>query len=174
MSRFVSQEGRDKRFLIQKLCQAQSLSATRSPVFKSQPRSRSGGSPSYHTSFSSNFSEAVFLAHPPPDSSTHVWDRDFILQTKNQMQYWTDALELKNKWIHILTFLFVLMKTQHGNFCGLVLPFQRSFLIITKTIKCSRVSKPKQSYLVRYILWCFSYCMFCLTSCPFEKDLHCH
>ncbi|KAG7214542.1 hypothetical protein INR49_023057 [Caranx melampygus] len=64
-------EGRDKRFLIQKLCQAQRLSPTKSPVSKTQPRS-SRSSPSYHTSFSNNFNEAVFLAHPPPDSSTHV------------------------------------------------------------------------------------------------------
>ncbi|KAK5899861.1 hypothetical protein CesoFtcFv8_009289 [Champsocephalus esox] len=59
-------EGRDKRFLIQKLCQAQRLSAIKSPASKSQPRS-----PSYHTSFSNNFNESVFLAHSPPDSSTH-------------------------------------------------------------------------------------------------------
>ncbi|CAK6962882.1 transmembrane channel-like protein 7 isoform X1 [Scomber scombrus] len=64
-------EGRDKRFLIQKLCQAQKISAIRSPVSKSQPRT-SRSSPSYHTSFSNNFDEAVFLAHSPPDSSTHV------------------------------------------------------------------------------------------------------
>lgn len=69
---FVPQEGRDKRFLIQKLCQAQKLSAVQSPVSKSQPRRSSRSSPSYHTSFSNNFNESVFLAHPPPDSSTHV------------------------------------------------------------------------------------------------------
>ncbi|XP_026214950.1 transmembrane channel-like protein 7 [Anabas testudineus] len=68
----LAMEGRDKRFLIQKLCQAQSVSAAKSPVFPSHPRSRSGGSPSYHTSFSSNFNEGLFLTHPPPDSSTHV------------------------------------------------------------------------------------------------------
>nr|XP_020498466.1 LOW QUALITY PROTEIN: nodal modulator 1-like [Labrus bergylta] len=62
----LAMEGRDKRFLIQKLCQAQKVSAIRSPVSRSQPRS-----PSYHTSFSNNFDEGVFLAHPPPDSSTH-------------------------------------------------------------------------------------------------------
>uniref|UniRef100_A0A673CAT8 Transmembrane channel-like protein n=1 Tax=Sphaeramia orbicularis TaxID=375764 RepID=A0A673CAT8_9TELE len=67
----LAMEGRDKRFLIQKLCQAQRVSAIRSPVSKSQPRT-SRSSPSYHTSFSNNFSESVFLAHPPPDSSTHV------------------------------------------------------------------------------------------------------
>lgn len=66
----VHQEGRDKRFLIQKLCQAQKISIVRSPV--SNPRSSS--SSSYHTSFSNNFNESVFLAHPPPDSATHVWD----------------------------------------------------------------------------------------------------
>uniref|UniRef100_A0A3B4X3V9 Transmembrane channel-like protein n=1 Tax=Seriola lalandi dorsalis TaxID=1841481 RepID=A0A3B4X3V9_SERLL len=71
MCYFVFQEGRDKRFLIQKLCQAQRLSAIKSPASKSQPRS-SRSSPCYHTSFSNNFNEAVFLAHPPPDSSTHV------------------------------------------------------------------------------------------------------
>ncbi|MEQ2190115.1 hypothetical protein GOODEAATRI_032345, partial [Goodea atripinnis] len=62
-------DGRDKRFLIQKLCQAQKF---KSPMSKSQPRSPSGRGPSYHTSFSSNFSEAVFLAHSPPNSFTHV------------------------------------------------------------------------------------------------------
>ncbi|XP_022061267.1 transmembrane channel-like protein 7 [Acanthochromis polyacanthus] len=68
----LAMEGRDKRFLIQKLCQAQRLSPVRSPVSKSQPRRGSRSSPSYHTSFSSNFNEGVFLAHSPPDSSTHV------------------------------------------------------------------------------------------------------
>lgn len=68
----LAMEGRDKRFLIQKLCQAQKLSAIKSPVSKSQPRSSSRSSPSYHTSFSNNFDESVILAHPPPDSSTHV------------------------------------------------------------------------------------------------------
>ncbi|KAM7393772.1 hypothetical protein PAMP_020621 [Pampus punctatissimus] len=63
-------EGRDKRFLIQKLCQAQRLLSVRSPVSKSQPRT-SRSSPSYHTSFSNNFNEALFLAHSPPDSFTH-------------------------------------------------------------------------------------------------------
>ncbi|XP_060939472.1 transmembrane channel-like protein 7 [Limanda limanda] len=63
-------EGRDKRFLIQKLCQAQRPSSVKSPV--SNPRHRSSSSPSYHTSFSNNFNEAFFLAHSPPDSSTHV------------------------------------------------------------------------------------------------------
>ncbi|XP_031144747.1 transmembrane channel-like protein 7 [Sander lucioperca] len=65
----LAMEGRDKRFLIQKLCQAQRLSAIKSPVSKSRPRR---SSPSYHTSFSNNFNEAVFLAHSPPASSTHV------------------------------------------------------------------------------------------------------
>ncbi|TDH15818.1 hypothetical protein EPR50_G00013260 [Perca flavescens] len=65
----LAMEGRDKRFLIQKLCQAQRLSAIKSPVSKSQPCI---SSPSYHTSFSNNFNEAVFLAHSPPASSTHV------------------------------------------------------------------------------------------------------
>lgn len=123
---FISQEGRDKRFLIQKLCQAQSLSANKSPVFKAHPRSRSGGSPSYHTSFSSNFSEGVFLAHPLPDSSTHVWDKNLILQNKSQMQYWTDVLELNNKWTRILTL--------HGSFCGLVLLFQCFFVFFFKLL----------------------------------------
>nr|XP_020451775.1 transmembrane channel-like protein 7 [Monopterus albus] len=62
-------EGRDKHFLIQKLCQAQSLSANKSSVSKSHS---SRMSPSYHTSFSSNFNEGLFLAHPHPSSSTHV------------------------------------------------------------------------------------------------------
>uniref|UniRef100_A0A8C5HF98 Transmembrane channel-like protein n=1 Tax=Gouania willdenowi TaxID=441366 RepID=A0A8C5HF98_GOUWI len=74
-------EGRDKRFLIQKLSQAQRLS----PTSQSQHRSSSNGnrnssrmspsdrmSPSYHTSFSNNFNEGLFLAHSPPDTSTHV------------------------------------------------------------------------------------------------------
>ncbi|XP_061888745.1 transmembrane channel-like protein 7 [Entelurus aequoreus] len=64
-------EGRDKHFLIQKLCQAQKLSAITSPGSKGRHRS-SCSSPSYHTSFSNNFPESVFLAHPPPDTSTHV------------------------------------------------------------------------------------------------------
>lgn len=66
----LAMEGRDKRFLIQKLCQAQRLPA----VSRSQPRSSrsSRSSPSYHTSFSNNFSEGVVLAHSPPDSYTHV------------------------------------------------------------------------------------------------------
>ncbi|XP_037620100.1 LOW QUALITY PROTEIN: nodal modulator 1 [Sebastes umbrosus] len=66
----LAMDGRDKRFLIQKLCQAQRLSA----VSKSQPRSSrsSRSSPSYHTSFSNNFNEGVFLAHSPPDSFTHL------------------------------------------------------------------------------------------------------
>ncbi|KAM3624208.1 uncharacterized protein V6R79_020676 [Siganus canaliculatus] len=68
----LAMEGRDKRFLIQKLCQAQRVSAVKSPVSKSQPRSGSRSSPSYHTSFSNNFPESVMLAHSPPSSSTHV------------------------------------------------------------------------------------------------------
>uniref|UniRef100_A0A8C2WCF3 Transmembrane channel-like protein n=1 Tax=Cyclopterus lumpus TaxID=8103 RepID=A0A8C2WCF3_CYCLU len=69
----LAMEGRDKHFLIQKLCQAQRLSAIKSPVSKSQPRkSSSRSSPSYHTSFSNNFDEGVFLAHSLHDSSTHV------------------------------------------------------------------------------------------------------
>ncbi|XP_061844247.1 transmembrane channel-like protein 7 [Nerophis lumbriciformis] len=64
-------EGRDKHFLIQKLCQAQNLSAITSPGSKGRHHS-SCSSPSYHTSFSNNFPESVFLAHPPPDTSTHV------------------------------------------------------------------------------------------------------
>lgn len=69
LCRAVPQEGRDKRFLIQKLCQAQKISVVRSPGSNSQPRRSSS---SYHTSFSNNFNESVFLAHPPPDSATHV------------------------------------------------------------------------------------------------------
>ncbi|KAG7252962.1 hypothetical protein CRUP_002457 [Coryphaenoides rupestris] len=68
-------EGRDKRFLILKLDQAQKPSTTRSPVSQpQQPRSSRGSSssPSYHTSFNSNYNDAMFLAHPPPHSSTHV------------------------------------------------------------------------------------------------------
>ncbi|XP_034542714.1 LOW QUALITY PROTEIN: nodal modulator 1 [Notolabrus celidotus] len=62
----LAMEGRDKRFLIQKLCQAQRVSVARSPVSKSQPRS-----PSYHTSFANNYNESVFLEHSTPDSFTH-------------------------------------------------------------------------------------------------------
>ncbi|CAN9509957.1 unnamed protein product [Ophioblennius macclurei] len=68
-------ESRDKHFLIQKLCQAQSISVVRSPgaQSRSEPRrSSSRSSPSYHTSFANNFNEGLFLAHSPPDSSTHV------------------------------------------------------------------------------------------------------
>ncbi|TNN24363.1 hypothetical protein EYF80_065513 [Liparis tanakae] len=66
-------EGRDKHFLIQKLCQAQRLSAVTSPVSKPQPRrSSSRSSPSYHTSFSNNFDEGVFLAPSLRGSFTHV------------------------------------------------------------------------------------------------------
>ncbi|CAB1453576.1 unnamed protein product [Pleuronectes platessa] len=65
-------EGRDKRFLIQKLCQAQRIPSVKSPVSNSRHRSSSSSSPSYHTSFSNNFNEALFLANSPPDSSTHV------------------------------------------------------------------------------------------------------
>lgn len=67
----LAMEGRDKRFLIQKLCQAQrSSSPIKSPGSTSQ--TRPARSPSYHTSFANNFNESVFLAHSPPDSSTHV------------------------------------------------------------------------------------------------------
>ncbi|KAM4751320.1 transmembrane channel-like protein 7 [Anableps anableps] len=65
-------EGKDKRFLIQKLCQGQKIPVVKSSEPKSQPRSPSRCSPSYHTSFSSNFNDALFLAHSPPNSSTHV------------------------------------------------------------------------------------------------------
>ncbi|XP_072319996.1 transmembrane channel-like protein 7 [Eucyclogobius newberryi] len=63
-------EGQDKRFLIKKLCQAQRSPHIKSPGPSAQPRVTR--SPSYHTSFSNNFNEGVFLAHSPPDSSTHV------------------------------------------------------------------------------------------------------
>lgn len=66
----LAMEGRDKRFLIQKLCQAQRSSPIKSPNSSSQTRVTR--SPSYHTSFASNFNDGVFLAHSPPDSSTHV------------------------------------------------------------------------------------------------------
>ncbi|XP_059902552.1 transmembrane channel-like protein 7 isoform X1 [Gadus macrocephalus] len=78
-------EGRDKRFLIQKLCQAQRLTPARPPAPPGgpQPLARGGrdgsagsrsswGSPSYHTSFSTNHSDAMFLANAPPHGSTHV------------------------------------------------------------------------------------------------------
>uniref|UniRef100_A0A3Q0SIZ4 Transmembrane channel-like protein n=1 Tax=Amphilophus citrinellus TaxID=61819 RepID=A0A3Q0SIZ4_AMPCI len=67
----LEMEGRDRHFLIQKLCQAQKLSGVKSSESKLQPR-RSRSSPSYHTSFSSNISEAVFLAHSSPGTSTQV------------------------------------------------------------------------------------------------------
>lgn len=66
----LAMEGRDKHFLIQKLCQAQRSSPVKSPGSSSQ--TRAARSPSYHTSFANNFSEGVFLAHSPPDSFTHV------------------------------------------------------------------------------------------------------
>uniref|UniRef100_A0A7N8X7R5 Transmembrane channel-like protein n=1 Tax=Mastacembelus armatus TaxID=205130 RepID=A0A7N8X7R5_9TELE len=65
----LAMDGRDKRFLIQKLCQAQRHLAVKSSASKLH---RSRSSTSYHTSFSSNFDEGVFLAHPHPDSSTQV------------------------------------------------------------------------------------------------------
>lgn len=64
----LAMEGRDKHFLIQKLCQAQRSSPVKSP----SSQTRVSRSPSYHTSFANNYSEGVFLAHSPPDSSTHV------------------------------------------------------------------------------------------------------
>ncbi|XP_019744927.1 transmembrane channel-like protein 7 [Hippocampus comes] len=67
----LAMEGRDKHFLIQKLCQAQKLSGITSPGPQSQRRS-SRSSPTYHTSFSNNFPEGVFFAHSPLDTSTHV------------------------------------------------------------------------------------------------------
>ncbi|XP_051940327.1 transmembrane channel-like protein 7 [Hippocampus zosterae] len=67
----LAMEGRDKHFLIQKLCQAQKLSGITSPGPQSQRRS-SRNSPTYHTSFSNNFPEGVFFAHSPLDTSTHV------------------------------------------------------------------------------------------------------
>lgn len=66
----LAMEGRDKHFLIQKLFQAQRPSPIKSPGASS--RTRACRSPSYHTSFSNNFSEGVLLAHSPPDSFTHV------------------------------------------------------------------------------------------------------
>ncbi|XP_034043319.1 transmembrane channel-like protein 7 [Thalassophryne amazonica] len=68
----LAMEGRDKRFLMQKVCQAQRLSAIRSLGSRPKPSSSSCRSPSYHTSFSNNFNEALFLAHSSPDSATHV------------------------------------------------------------------------------------------------------
>ncbi|KAK0146110.1 Transmembrane channel-like protein 7 [Merluccius polli] len=73
-------EGRDKRFLIEKLCQAQKPPTVWSSPSQPQPRTSrdsrgsrgSSRSPSYHTSFSSNYNDAMFLAHAPPHSSTHV------------------------------------------------------------------------------------------------------
>ncbi|KAJ8001818.1 hypothetical protein DPEC_G00173370 [Dallia pectoralis] len=64
----LAMEGRDKRFLIQKLCQAQSSCAVRSRISAPQPRSRSSGSgtPSYRSN------SGVFLVQPPPDSATQV------------------------------------------------------------------------------------------------------
>ncbi|KAM9314697.1 transmembrane channel-like protein 7 [Pholidichthys leucotaenia] len=68
----LAMEGRDRRFLIEKLCQTQGQEASRSPVSKRQPRSGSR-SPSYHTSFATNFtSDSVFFELSPTNSSTHV------------------------------------------------------------------------------------------------------
>ncbi|XP_068177415.1 transmembrane channel-like protein 7 [Antennarius striatus] len=69
----LAMEGRDKHFLIQKLCQAQKVLAVKPTVSGFRPHSRSSrSSPSYHTSFSNSFNDSVLLTHSPPDSSTHV------------------------------------------------------------------------------------------------------
>ncbi|CAB1344572.1 unnamed protein product [Coregonus sp. 'balchen'] len=59
-------DGRDKRFLIQKLCQAQRTCAVRFPGSGSQSHSSDRVSPSYRSN------SGVFLVHPPPDSATHL------------------------------------------------------------------------------------------------------
>ncbi|XP_062304068.1 LOW QUALITY PROTEIN: transmembrane channel-like protein 7 [Osmerus eperlanus] len=68
----LEMEGRDKRFLIQKLCQAQ-RAQTRS---QSRPRAQSHPdrhSPNYQLpSPTYPYNSSLFLVQPPPDSSTHV------------------------------------------------------------------------------------------------------
>uniref|UniRef100_A0A8C8C7J4 Transmembrane channel-like protein n=1 Tax=Oncorhynchus tshawytscha TaxID=74940 RepID=A0A8C8C7J4_ONCTS len=59
-------DGRDKRFLIQKLCQAQRTCAIISTGAGSQSLSSDRVSPSYRSN------SGVFLVQPPPDSATHV------------------------------------------------------------------------------------------------------
>uniref|UniRef100_A0A8C7I446 Transmembrane channel-like protein n=1 Tax=Oncorhynchus kisutch TaxID=8019 RepID=A0A8C7I446_ONCKI len=59
-------DGRDKRFLIQKLCQAQRTCAIISTGAGSQSHSSDRVSPSYRSN------SGVFLIQPPPDSATHV------------------------------------------------------------------------------------------------------
>ncbi|RVE75734.1 hypothetical protein OJAV_G00001580 [Oryzias javanicus] len=66
----LDMEGQDKRYLIVMLCQAQGLSRAQPPASRSKPRS--GGSPSYHTSFNCDFPQGLLLVHPTPNSSTHV------------------------------------------------------------------------------------------------------
>lgn len=103
-------EGRDKRFLIQKLCQAQRPSAIKSAGSNVRHRSSSSSS-SYHTSFSNNFDEAVFLAHSPPDSSTHVWGKDLTLQTRCTTGQKCTVFEKQ--------LFFIILKTLHfTSFCG--------------------------------------------------------
>lgn len=137
MCYFVSQEGRDKRFLIQKLCQAQRLSALNSPVSRSQPRrSSSRSSPSYHTSFSNNFNESVFLAHSPPDSSTHVWAQGLILKTR----YKTGQMDWSWKMFELISWMFFFYCENNlgASMDLLVLFFQCSFvdnLIIMKLLR---------------------------------------
>lgn len=111
----VQQEGRDKRFLIQKLCQAQKVAAVRSPV--SNPRSSSSSS-SYHTSFSNNFNERLFLAHPTPDSATHVWEAVTRLRSR-QIFSGTNFCGLPH--ICVLYCFFYLWWEKLGSFCGLLL-----------------------------------------------------
>lgn len=115
----VHQEGRDKRFLIQKLCQAQKVSVVRSPL--SNTRSSSSSS-SYHTSFSNNFSESVFLAHPPPDSATHVWDTAAHPRTRqicSGTKLWEGLSPTYFLFcIDYFLFFFILWWEKLGTFCG--------------------------------------------------------
>uniref|UniRef100_A0A8C8CAH8 Transmembrane channel-like protein n=1 Tax=Oncorhynchus tshawytscha TaxID=74940 RepID=A0A8C8CAH8_ONCTS len=59
-------DGRDKRFLIQKLCQAQRTCAIRSTGSGFRSHSSDRVSPSYRSN------SGIFLVQPPPDSATHV------------------------------------------------------------------------------------------------------
>lgn len=93
----VPQEGNDKRFLIQKMFQAQEkLNAE-----AKQRGSRSPRSPCYHTSFASNFPAAMRLSHSPPASSTQVW-RNFTGR-QIPVRHWS--------WIRIFSFWFLFVWT---------------------------------------------------------------
>lgn len=92
---FVPQEGNDKRFLIQKMVQAQKKLKAESK----QRRSRSPRSPCYHTSFASNFPVAMCLSHSPPDSSTQVWRKELTFP----VQHWSQISIFSHGFILVWT-----------------------------------------------------------------------